>query len=124
MSGKKLSLSKRIHYRLVMGPVGYGLRQFKGTGELLHASYDVLQGSLYDCSLVSPLFSSRGIAMMDAHTKCSRLHRDISLGSIMLVAEPGRSVRTGYLVDWDASSLVDASGGSVRIGRAVRGLTM
>lgn len=62
--------------------------------------------------------------MMDAHTKCSRLHRDISLGSIILVAEPGRSVRTGYLVDWDASSLVDASGGSVRIGRAVRGLTM
>ena len=59
MSGKKLSLSKRIHYRLVMGPVGYGLRQFKGTEELLHASYDVLQGSLYDCSRLATFLIAR-----------------------------------------------------------------
>ncbi|OBZ71187.1 hypothetical protein A0H81_08659 [Grifola frondosa] len=67
---RKISVSKHIHYRLVEGTVGYSLKRFKGTEELLHSTYDILQ------------------AMIDASKKDSRIHRDISLGNIILVREP------------------------------------
>ena len=44
VDGKRVSLTEHWHYRIVMGTVGYGLRHFTGTEELLHATYDVLQG--------------------------------------------------------------------------------
>ncbi|RDX42650.1 hypothetical protein OH76DRAFT_1488529 [Lentinus brumalis] len=98
--GSKYSLSKRTHYRLVLGIVGYTLRQITGTQELLRASYDVLQ------------------AMSDARIKDYRLHRDISIGNVILVAESGRDVRRGYLIDWDASCDVNDTGASIYEGRA------
>ena len=63
-------------------------------------------------------------AMRDAYTLASRLHRDISIGNIILVREPGSTIRKGYLIDWDASCEVDASGVSVVPGRAVRYLLL
>ncbi len=60
------------------------------------------------------------LAMMDARAKDSRLHQDISIGNIILVAEPGRDgPRKGYLIDWDGSCEVDASGASPKPGRIV-----
>ncbi|KAI0712050.1 hypothetical protein C8Q76DRAFT_796938 [Earliella scabrosa] len=56
--------------------------------------------------------------VMDAHTSTSLLHRDISLANIILVPEPGRARRRGYLVDWDAACEVDATGASISPGRA------
>ena len=46
-NGKQVFLSEHWHYRLVMGTVGYGLRRFIGTEELLHATYDVLRGQFW-----------------------------------------------------------------------------
>ncbi len=117
--GSKYSLSKRTHYRLVLGIVGYTLRQITGTQELLRASYDVLQGK-------SPCLSIQHItylpaAMSDARIKDYRLHRDISIGNVILVAESGRDVRRGYLIDWDASCDVNDTGASIYEGRAVSG---
>ena len=40
-------LRKRLHYRLVCSTVGYGLQRFRGTEELLHATYDAFQGAFY-----------------------------------------------------------------------------
>ena len=57
--------------------------------------------------------------MRDALEKDSRLHRDISLGNILLVKEPGRSVRRGYLIDWEVSSKVNPDGKSCIRGRVV-----
>lgn len=37
-------MNTNVHYRLVLGTVGYGLKGFKGTDELLHATYDAFQG--------------------------------------------------------------------------------
>ncbi|RDX40170.1 hypothetical protein OH76DRAFT_1459575 [Lentinus brumalis] len=57
-------------------------------------------------------------AMSDARTLDSRIHRDISLGNIVLVAEPGRSTRRGYRIDWDASCKIDDAGAAVYEGHA------
>ncbi len=59
------------------------------------------------------------IAMADARNKASRIHRDLSMGNIMLVAEEGRTSRRGYLIDWEASCEVDDTGASVHTDRPV-----
>ena len=62
-------------------------------------------------------------AMADARNKDSRIHRDLSMGNILLVAEEGRSARRGYLIDWDASCEVDDTGASIHRDRPVRKFT-
>ena len=57
--------------------------------------------------------------MRDAMTHCARLHRDISIGNIVLVKESGSDVRRGYLIDWDASIQADEEGRAVEPGRTV-----
>ena len=58
--------------------------------------------------------------MLDAHAHASRLHRDISIGNIVLVREQNSSIRKGYLVDWDASCKTDDAGKALDVGRVVR----
>ncbi|OBZ71146.1 hypothetical protein A0H81_08671 [Grifola frondosa] len=84
----------------VCGKVGYDLKRFKGTNELLHATYDVFQ------------------AMIDASEKARRIHRDISLGNIILVKEPDCTLRRGYLADWEVSCKTDSEGLACNAGRA------
>ncbi len=57
--------------------------------------------------------------MRDALRLDSRLHRDISVGNILLVREEGRDVRRGVLVDWETSCRVDDTGKAVEPGRVV-----
>ncbi|KAI0350362.1 hypothetical protein OH77DRAFT_1463888 [Trametes cingulata] len=100
LGGKSPAIRQLQHYRLVMGTVGYGLATIRGTEELLHATYDAFT------------------AMRDALTKDSRIHRDISIGNIILVREPGQDIRRGYLIDWEVSDKVDDAGRSRHPGRA------
>lgn len=61
--------------------------------------------------------------MLDALSKDSRIHRDISAGNIILVRDQDseeKSRRKGYLIDWESSSHVDDAGVAVKPGRAVR----
>lgn len=58
-------------------------------------------------------------AMRDAFAKDSRIHRDISLGNVILVRDPTRPVRKGVLIDWEVSSEVDADGNSRDLNRTV-----
>lgn len=60
--------------------------------------------------------------MRDALAKDSRIHRDISVGNIILVKEPGQDIRRGYLIDWEASNVIDAAGESMQPGRVVSAL--
>ncbi len=53
--------------------------------------------------------------------KDSRIHRDISLGNIILVKVPGHPTRQGCLIDWEASCPVNDAGEALEIGRAVSG---
>ncbi|KAI1793362.1 hypothetical protein LXA43DRAFT_885991 [Ganoderma leucocontextum] len=100
VDNKKVSITKHWHYRIVLGTVGYGLRRFHGTEELLNATYDVFQGK------------------SDAFTRNARLHRDISLANVILVRESESVRRKGYLIDWDSSCDVDESGEATETGRA------
>ncbi len=42
--GKVYQFTKSVHYRVVLRDVGYTLRHFSGTEELLTATLDVLRG--------------------------------------------------------------------------------
>ncbi len=57
--------------------------------------------------------------MKDALVKDSRLHRDVSVGNIILARHGEKSIRTGYLIDWESSCDVDESGEATKPGRAV-----
>ena len=57
--------------------------------------------------------------MQDALAEDSRIHRDLSVGNIILVKEPDRAVRKGYLIDWESSDRVDDEGEAIHAGRAV-----
>ena len=57
--------------------------------------------------------------MQDARVKDSRIHRDISVGNVILVKESEKEVRRGYLIDWETSCKVDGSGAAVEAGRVV-----
>ncbi|KAH9928049.1 hypothetical protein B0H21DRAFT_762822 [Amylocystis lapponica] len=83
-------LRPHIHYRLVLGTVGYPLKRFTGTKELLHATFDAFE------------------AMVGAH-EAGWLHRDISAGNILLVREGSTGVRRGYLIDWEMARGVDTN---------------
>ncbi|KAJ3012573.1 hypothetical protein NUW54_g1830 [Trametes sanguinea] len=100
VDGIKVAVQKLWHYRLVTSTVGYSLRSLRGTEELLYAGHDAL------------------IAMKDALTKDFRIHRDLSVGNIILVKEADRSVRKGYLIHWEASDRIDDAGEALHSGRA------
>ncbi|KAI0324173.1 hypothetical protein GY45DRAFT_450849 [Cubamyces sp. BRFM 1775] len=100
IGGKDVIVHRRRHYRMVTHTVGFGLKDLRGTEELLHATYDAF------------------VAMQDALAKDRRIHRDLSVGNIILVKEPDRTVRRGYLIDWDASTHVDKEGEALHEGRA------
>ena len=58
-------------------------------------------------------------AMMDALQKDSRIHRDLSVGNIILVQDGDASARRGYLIDWEASCKIDDGGDAIERGRVV-----
>ncbi|KAE9384735.1 hypothetical protein BT96DRAFT_841797 [Gymnopus androsaceus JB14] len=69
-----------LHYRLVLDTVGHSLTHFSSTWELVTAIYDAM------------------IAHQDAFKLASLLHRDISVGNI-IITNDGR----GMLIDWELS---------------------
>ncbi|KAJ8468976.1 hypothetical protein ONZ51_g9289 [Trametes cubensis] len=117
IGGKDVIVQRRRHYRLVTHTVGYGLQNLRGTEELLYATYDAFVGEQrrYSAEIIALTCFK---AMQDAFTKDKRLHRDLSVGNIILVREPDRAIRRGYLIDWDASIRVDKEGQALREGRA------
>ena len=44
VNGEAIRLTPLTHHRLVLKTVGYGLQRFRGTEELLHATYDAFAG--------------------------------------------------------------------------------
>ncbi|KAK7457224.1 hypothetical protein VKT23_010526 [Stygiomarasmius scandens] len=75
-----------IHYRLVFKEVCEGnITKFKDTKELIAFLRDALT-SHYDAS-----------------TKCSLLHRDVSIGNILVYHDKDTGKRCGLLSDWEMS---------------------
>ena len=117
--GHDVTVVKHWHYRVVLGTVGYGLRDLHGTQELLSATYDVFHGEPGQLPNIVVELMESVTAMRDALRLDSRLHRDISLGNIILIQEEGRDVRRGVLVDWETSCRVDDTSQAEEPGRVV-----
>ncbi|KAM5541449.1 hypothetical protein V8D89_005003 [Ganoderma adspersum] len=78
----------RVHYRLVIEEIGIRLEDFTSFPELSAIFVDVI------------------IAHHDAWTLANVLHRDISVGNIMILPATAHSPRRmGFLIDWDLSRL-------------------
>ncbi|KAF9520319.1 hypothetical protein BS47DRAFT_1335924 [Hydnum rufescens UP504] len=74
------SVEKFQHYRMALGDVGRPLTSFRSSRELVNAIADAMEGH------------------QDAFERANILHRDISVGNI-LIKDDGR----GMLIDWDLS---------------------
>jgi hypothetical protein len=74
------------HYRLVLGSVGDPLKSFFSTWELVNAAKCALIGNILYISMTLRLITDdcSSPAHRDAATKAKILHRDISLGNIMI----------------------------------------
>ncbi|PIL24573.1 hypothetical protein GSI_12457 [Ganoderma sinense ZZ0214-1] len=74
----------RVHYRIVVKEIGLPLTEFKNFTELAGVFGDALG------------------AHLAAYALAGILHRDISVGNILINPE----TRSGFLIDWDLSRLV------------------
>ena len=99
---------ERVHYRLVTKCAGFKLSTFKGSRELLSATFDVFISTFFQHQSIVKLIHSP--AVMDAHLKARTLHRDISLGNIILYKSPHQQTRVGYLIDWELGCKIDKVG--------------
>ncbi|RPD54991.1 hypothetical protein L226DRAFT_575346 [Lentinus tigrinus ALCF2SS1-7] len=81
---------ERSHMRFVMEDLGRPLSEFRDTRELVLALSDAIRGHRL------------------AWEKAGILHRDVSLGNILIVDEPNEAGYVGFLHDFDYSSMTDA----------------
>jgi hypothetical protein len=94
-----LRLRPHSHYRFILDDIGRDLTSFTTTKELVEALTGALQGTLsedfYSC-LLSP-----SLAHTEAFENAKILHRDISVGNVII------SDRGGLLIDWDLAKDVE-----------------
>uniref|UniRef100_A0A0W0G398 Fungal-type protein kinase domain-containing protein n=1 Tax=Moniliophthora roreri TaxID=221103 RepID=A0A0W0G398_MONRR len=83
----KIKCRIHYHYRLVLDTLGKPLAQFACTWEITNAVY---------CGV---------IAHQDPVVKAGVLHRDVSVGNILIVRENG--TLDGILIDWELSERID-----------------
>jgi len=108
------TLTPHRHYRIVLGLVGRRLEKFDRTFEVVNAMSAALVGKM----LIFLAISQRNLTHIVAHEaafKIGILHRDISVGNILIVGpkelddseDPHKSeINGGMLIDWDLSSIV------------------
>ncbi|KAI0359627.1 hypothetical protein OH77DRAFT_1043374 [Trametes cingulata] len=90
--GEECHLKTHVHYRLVVEEVGLPLKTFANGKELVR------------------MFMHCFIAHQDAYEKAKVIHRDISVGNIIMVpriAADGKTVVKGLLTDWELSKRLD-----------------
>ncbi|KAI0653517.1 hypothetical protein C8Q70DRAFT_1059229 [Cubamyces menziesii] len=90
---KECHMQAHQHYRLVVNEVGLPLKEFPNGFELVSVLTDCIE------------------AHEEAYTKANIIHRDISVGNILLVPwgihpEDGRTIYRGLLTDWELSKRI------------------
>ena len=60
------------------------------------------------------------VAALEAFIKRGRLHRDISIGNIVLVRKNGEIRRIGFLIDWELSCSTGKNRSARDYARSVR----
>ncbi|KAL5495952.1 hypothetical protein ACEPAH_3184 [Sanghuangporus vaninii] len=76
-----------INKSVVLKQAGYPLSTFKGSQELFGGAKDALE------------------ALNSAYSQCGRIHRNISMGNIVLYRYDSLQPRRGLVVDWEFSTL-------------------
>lgn len=91
---------KRVHCRLAIKQVGRSLDTYKDSEQLMSVVYQALLGAH---SVFSPLATvSKPIpGHRDAWELARILHRDVSVGNIMIDVESPEDDPAGFLNDWD-----------------------
>ncbi|KAI0754490.1 kinase-like domain-containing protein, partial [Daedaleopsis nitida] len=87
--GHVCSLKTHRHYRMVVKEVGIPLWEFKNGKELVRV--------LLDCVRAHARAYAAGV-----------IHRDISVGNILIYPDPNTGKVTGMLADWELSKKVDS----------------
>jgi serine/threonine protein kinase len=90
-----------VHYRLVLKTLGTSLNQYKSTRQLCEVIRDAIVGKR-NPPLCSCLKLIASIAHTAAYDKARILHRDVSVGNVLITDEGG-----GILIDWDLSKKVN-----------------
>ncbi|KAH9932690.1 uncharacterized protein BXZ73DRAFT_77408 [Epithele typhae] len=93
---QQLKLTRMVHYRLVIDEAGYPLTRAVGTQELLSGARDALR------AITTAFFN-----VARNKQKVAWVHRNVSPRNIMLFRDrtkTSRSVKKGYLINWDTSS--------------------
>jgi hypothetical protein len=91
-----ISIRRHVHYRLVLDTVGDPLTHFSSTWELVNAVSCALICTVTFYSSKFSLTSFSGHS--EAAQKAKILHRDISVGNILITSEGN-----GILIDWELS---------------------
>ncbi|KAL4065672.1 hypothetical protein V8B97DRAFT_1875063 [Scleroderma yunnanense] len=79
----KEKITGHIHYRLVLKEVGHPLTHFLCTRDLVNTMRDAI------------------IALSEALELAKILHRDISVGNIIIILDESGKFKQGLLIDWD-----------------------
>ncbi|KAH9895253.1 hypothetical protein C8Q73DRAFT_693579 [Cubamyces lactineus] len=96
--GNEYAHRERSHMRMVIDDVGRPLTEFVSTREMVRAMRDAIKG--------------HQLAWKDAKL----LHRDVSVGNILIADNPEGSKFVGFIHDFDYSSMEDDSdGGDTRV---------
>jgi hypothetical protein len=100
---RKTNIPCYRHYRMVLGSVCRDLLSFNSSWEYVKAAANAMEGEIlrFACCIFGFNFCAL-TAHSDAYSKAGILHRDISVGNIML-GENGE----GILIDWDQSVRVN-----------------
>lgn len=91
---------RRVHCRLVTREIGKPLIKYEHSGFLMSVTYHALRGtskrpSLHDTKLKTYTGHQRAWELAKV------LHRDVSIGNIMIDAESPEDNPQGFLNDWD-----------------------
>lgn len=90
--------------------VGYPLTDIAGTKELVHGIRCAFEGKLALRGEGRRAVLTKPSAALEAFKLHRRLHRDISVGNIVLVWKGNEQWRAGILIDWEMSSVADENG--------------
>ena len=97
----KEKITGHIHYRLALKEVGISLKLFRNTRQLVIVIRDCIQGKT--------LLTLRGVgltiitALGEALSKANILHRDFSVGNVIIFLDENGNFVRGLLIDWDLS---------------------
>ena len=90
--------------------MGYPLKDLAGTKELVHGTRCAFEGKLSLHFKGRKAILTKPSAALEAFKLNNRLHRDISVGNIILVRKGNGEWREGILIDWEMSSVVGKDG--------------